>query len=65
MLLKTIRKEIERSPKSRYQICKDTGIDEAFLSRIMKGRACGLKTLETLCEYLDLELVKKKSKKKR
>jgi hypothetical protein len=63
MILERIAKAIEESGKTRYQVSKDTGIDNAVLCRIVTGSgtgSCGLKTIEILCEYLGLELVAKK-----
>ena len=68
MILEAIAKAIEKSGKSRYQIAKETGIDQAVLCRIAIGSgtgSCSTKTADILCEYLGLELVQKKSKKKR
>ncbi len=55
---------IEKSGKSRYQIYKDTGIDQSVLHKIVNGGGCSVQTLEILCKYLGLELVQKKRKKK-
>ena len=55
---------IEQSGKSRYQIHKDTGIDQSVLHRIVNGVGCSIKTADILCEYLGLELVAKKNKRK-
>lgn len=67
MILESIAKAIEKSGKSRYQIAKDTGIDNAVLCRIVTGSgtgSCSTKTADILCKYLRLELVAKKSKKR-
>lgn len=67
MILESIAKAIEKSGKSRYQIAKDTGIDNAVLCRIVTGSgtgSCSTKTADILCKYLGLELVAKKSKKR-
>ena len=67
MILENIAKAIKESGKSRYQISKDTGIDNAVLCRIATGSgtgSCSTKTADILCKYLDLELKPKKSKKK-
>ena len=45
MLIELLRKEIEQSEKTRYQISKDTGIDQAVLCRIMQGGSVRLKPL--------------------
>jgi ribosome-binding protein aMBF1 (putative translation factor) len=67
MILENITKAIKKSGKSRYQISKETGIDEAVLCRIVTGSgtgSCSTKTADILCRYLGLELVAKKSKKR-
>jgi len=56
MIVKSIAQAIEKSGKSRYQIHKETGIDQATLCRIVNGGRCGLETAEKLCEHLGLEL---------
>jgi len=61
--MKQLAKAIEESGQSRYQISKATGIDQAVLCRITTGSGtgrCSIQTLELLCKYLGLELVKKK-----
>ncbi len=67
MIVEAIRKHIETCGKTRYRISQDTGVDEATLCRIAAGKAkaCSTKTADILCEYLGLELLQKKSKKKR
>ena len=65
MILEYLARAIEESGKTRYQISKDTGIDQAVLYRIMSGGSCGTKTVDKLCLYLGLELVKKREGKKR
>ena len=67
MILEAIAKAIEKSDKSRYQISKDTGIDQAVLCRIVTGSgtgSCSTKTADILCKYLGLELKLKKKKGK-
>lgn len=62
-----IANAIEQSGKSRYQISKDTGIDQAVLCRITTGSgtgSCSTKTADILCKYLGLELKPKKKKGK-
>jgi hypothetical protein len=56
MIVKSIARAIEKCGKSRYQIHKETGIDQAILCRIMNKGTCGMGTAEKLCEYLGLEL---------
>ena len=64
--MKQLAKAIKESGQSRYQLSKATGIDQAVLCRIATGSgtgSCSTKTLDILCEYLGLELVKKQSTK--
>ncbi|MHC4623682.1 MAG: hypothetical protein ACYS4W_07235 [Planctomycetota bacterium] len=51
--------------KSRYQISKETGIDEAALCRIMQGGSCKVETADILLSYFGFELVQKKNKDKK
>ena len=60
--MENIAQAIEKSGKSRYQISKDTGIDQAVLSRIVNGGSCSIETADILCKYLGLELKPKKKK---
>ena len=65
MIFEEIIKTIEKSGKSRYQIWKDTGIDQAVLCRLMQGGgSCTVKTADVLCQYLGLELKPKKPRKR-
>lgn len=63
-IIDTLRKEIKACGKSRYQISKDTGIDNAALCRIMQGGSCKVETADKLLDYFRIELVKKKGNKK-
>ncbi len=65
--MEAIAKAIEKSGKSRYQIARDTGIDQAVLCRIATGSgtgSCSTKTADILCKYFGLELKPKKKKGK-
>ena len=66
MINEIIKNEIRTCGKSRYQISKDTGIDQAALCRIMQGGGCRVETVEILCQYFDLEIIirKRKTRKK-
>jgi len=68
MILESIAKAMRRSGKSRYQISKETGVDQAVLCRIAKGSSgrysCSTKTADLLCKYLGLELKPKVKKRK-
>ena len=61
-ILQTLRDEIKNGSKSRYEIAKATGIDQAALCRIMQGGECKNRTIDKLCEYFGYELIKKKNK---
>lgn len=60
-ILKTIRKEIQKSDKSRYRISKETGIRENQLHRILKNRQdLYCKTAVKLLDYFGYEIKKRK-----
>jgi transcriptional regulator with XRE-family HTH domain len=47
---------------TRYQIAKDTGIDQAALMRFVRGQTSPrLDKADVLADYLGLELTKRKS----
>lgn len=56
-----VRKAIEKSGLSHYEVCKRAGVDQAAMSRFMAGkRGLSLSTVDRLAEALDLELKKRK-----
>ena len=58
-----IRQAVEASGQSRYRICKDTGIDQAVLSRFMAGKVgLSMATLDALADVLNLRIVVGKPK---
>ena len=63
----TIRKAIEASSKSRYQIADETKLSQSHLSRLMSGeRGLGVDALERLAKALELEItIKPKPKRKK
>jgi ribosome-binding protein aMBF1 (putative translation factor) len=63
MITDQIAKAIKKSGVSRYQISKETDIDQAVLCRLMHGGSCTLKTADKLCGYLGLELKSKKARR--
>jgi hypothetical protein len=65
MIIEKIRNRIGKSDKSLNQISRDTAIDKAALSRIMKGGSCKAETLEKLLDYFGYEIRKKKSRAER
>lgn len=64
MVMQKLAEAIANSGLSRYEIWQQTGIDQSVLHRIVNGGSCSVQTLEVLCEYLGLELVQKKRRKK-
>jgi ribosome-binding protein aMBF1 (putative translation factor) len=60
-----IRRAIDESGVSRYRLWKETGIDQAVLSRFMAGKAgMTLKSLDVLADALELRVVTGRSKRK-
>ena len=65
-LEKQLRAAIIKSGLSVYKLAKDSGVSQPVLSRFMnRKRGITLATASKLAETLGLELVSKKSKKKR
>jgi len=64
MILDTIKKEIKKSGKTRYQIAKESGVSESQLCKIMQGKTVYCETADILLKYLKIELVPKRQKKK-
>ena len=61
-----LRQAIKTSGHTRYAICKATGIDQAAMSKFMKGQVgLSLASLEQLTDFLRLELVRRPDKKGR
>lgn len=57
-VLDEIRKAIDASGLTRYQIAKDTGIAQSQLSRLVNGeRGLSVEAIERIAHYLDLEIV--------
>lgn len=60
-----IRQAVETCGETRYAIFKATGIDQATLSRFLSGeRGLPMTTLDTLADYLDLNIQASKRKGK-
>jgi len=64
MIIEIIRKRIKTCGKTRYQISKDSCVDEAALCRIMQGGSCKAETADILLKYFGYEIRKKKTTKK-
>jgi len=57
-ILEIVRKAIEASDKTRYRLSKETGIDQAQLSRFVNHKeGLSMVNLERLTEALDLEII--------
>jgi len=53
-----LRRAIQASPKSVYQICKETGISQIVVSRFLSGeRDIRLATADRLAKALGIEVV--------
>jgi transcriptional regulator with XRE-family HTH domain len=63
-----LREAMDKSQKSGESLCQmadGCGVDDGVLSRFMRGeRGLTTKTLDRLCEYLNLELRESKRKGK-
>ncbi|HEY8165137.1 MAG TPA: helix-turn-helix transcriptional regulator [Gemmatimonadaceae bacterium] len=62
-LLEQLRTAIGKSLLSRYEIAKRSGVNEAALSRFVKGGSLTVETIERLAPVLGLELVLRKPSK--
>ena len=61
-----LKQAIEKGPKSRYRLSKETGIEQSQLSRFMGGaHLLSIESIEKLAKALDFELVLKKKNTKR
>ena len=53
-----LRRAVEQSGMTRYEIYKRTGIDQSVLSKFVRGqRGLSMDTVDVLCECLGLRLV--------
>lgn len=62
-----LRSAVEQAPMSRYAIHKATGIDQAVLSKFVRGERMGLsmETVDKLCDFLGLKIVPEKTTNKK
>ena len=61
-----IRRAVDDCGQTRYRISKETGIDQSTLSRFMSAeRGLPMNTLDTLADYLDLNITVGKGRKPR
>lgn len=59
-----LRQLIDNCGLSRYELAKQTGIDESTLSRFMSGeRGLSMKAVDTLGEFFGWEVVAKGKKR--
>lgn len=59
-----IRQAIDDCGLSRYAICKATGLDQASMSKFMRGeRGLGLDTIDQLADLLNLNICTDTTKK--
>ncbi len=67
MVSDQLREVIEATDATYYRIAKDAEIDWGTLQRFVDGRRPNIRidTIEKLCEYLGLELRRKKRAAKR
>jgi transcriptional regulator with XRE-family HTH domain len=57
-LSEQLRASLDQAPVSRYRVAKQTGIEQAALSRFMAGkRSLSLPSAEKLAEFLGLTLL--------
>jgi len=60
-----LKQAIEKGPKSRYRLSKETEIKQSQLSRFMAGtRGLGIDNVEKLAKALGYELILRKRTKK-
>lgn len=59
-----LRKAIETSGMSRYELAKRSGVSQAALSKFIHGRSMNTEVLDKIAGPLGLRLTVKKSKRK-
>jgi len=64
MIMEEIAKAIRNSEHSRYEIWRQTGVDQSVLHRIVNGGSCSIDTADKLCTFLGLELAQTKKRRK-
>ena len=65
-ILDDVRKQVEASEMTRYPIWKETGIDQAQLSRFVNGeQGLSFDAMERLCDCLEIEIVIRKKQGRR
>jgi DNA-binding phage protein len=57
-----LRRAVDQSGLSRYEICKRAGLDQSVMHRFMHERSgLSMATVDAICKTLGLELVKRQS----
>lgn len=65
-LLKGILKAMEQSGETNYRIAKGSGVSNAQLSRVVRGRASlSIENLERLASYLGLEIILRRRRRRK
>ena len=59
-----IRKAVERSGLSRYEIGKRTGIAQSVLSRFMAGSGISTETIDKLADVIELRITSPPKRRK-
>lgn len=63
-LSESIREAIRKSPLTQAEISRQTGISEGQISGFLKGtRGLTLATLDSLCEFLGVQIITKTRRK--
>ncbi|MFH1919890.1 MAG: hypothetical protein ABIP48_08405 [Planctomycetota bacterium] len=60
----TLRAAVNAADRTRYRICRDAEIDQAAMSRFMRGAGLSLDAVDRLAACLGLELVVKRLTRK-
>ncbi len=55
-----VREAVERSGMSRYQLSRQSGVDEAALSRFVHGGGLSMDSLDAIAAVLNLDVVARK-----
>ncbi len=58
-----IRKLIDGCGMTRYRIWRETGIDQATLSRFMAGGGLSMDNLDKLAEFLNLDITTRRKRR--
>lgn len=59
-----IRHALENCGQTRYRVAKETGLSESQLCRFVGGAGLSMDSLDTLAEYLGLQIVVQKPNRK-